>query len=153
MAEPARIVVGVGAIITRDDRILLIRRGHPPAEGAWSVPGGRVEIDETLPEALRREIREECCLEVVPGDVAIMLDRISRRPDNTVASHYLIVDFWVTVTGGEPRAATDASAIGWYTLDEIRRLPTTTNLGQYLEEALRRRDTGIPGCLVATDKG
>ena len=146
------IVVGVGAIITSGDRVLLIRRGHPPSEGAWSIPGGRVEIDETLPAAVRREIQEECCLDVTVGDVAIILDRITRGPDNAVASHYLIVDFWATTTANaQPRAATDASAVGWFTLDQMRELSTTPNLASYLEEAMRRRALGAPGCLVVHD--
>lgn len=149
--SPERIVVGVGAIITRGDRVLLARRGHPPAEGAWSIPGGRVEIGETLPAALRREIQEECCLEVTVGDVAILLDRISRRPDGTLASHYLIVDFWTTAASDHARAASDATAVGWFTLDEIRQLPTTTNLANYLDQALRRRAAGAPGCLIVNE--
>lgn len=148
---PSRIVVGVGAIITRGDRVLLARRGHPPAEGAWSIPGGRVEIGEILTEALRREIQEECCLDVTVGDVAILLDRITRQTDGTLVSHYLIIDFWATATSEDARASSDASAIGWFTLDEVRQLPTTTNLAGYLEEALRRRAAGTPGCLIVND--
>lgn len=148
---PSRIVVGVGAIITSGDRVLLARRGHPPAEGAWSIPGGRVELGETLPEALRREIQEECCLDVTVHDVAIVLDRITRRPDGALVSHYLIVDFWATAANERARASSDAAAVGWFTLDEIRRLPTTTNLASYLEEALRRRAAGTPGCLIVND--
>lgn len=148
-----KIVVGVGAILTDGERILLARRGHPPAAGAWSIPGGRVEPDETLPDAVRREILEECGVEVAVGDVAIILDRISRAPDGTVVSHYLIIDFWGTVLRGQPRAASDASAIGWFTLDEIRQLPTTTNLAGYLADALQRRARGTPGCLIVSDRG
>lgn len=137
--------------MTSGDRILLIRRGHPPSEGAWSVPGGRVELGETLPQALHREILEECCLDVTVGDVAIILDRITRAPDGLVGSHYLIVDFWATATNQQPRASSDASAVGWYTLDQIRQLPTTPNLASYLEDALRRRTSGAAGCLVVSD--
>lgn len=137
--------------MTRDDRILLIRRAHPPMEGAWSIPGGRVEPGETLPEALRREIQEECGLDIDVGDVAIMLDRITRAADGTVTSHYLIVDFWSVVRRGQPRASSDASDLGWFTLDQIRALSTTTNLATYLEEALRRRTQGVPGCMVVSD--
>jgi 8-oxo-dGTP diphosphatase len=145
------IVVGVGAIVTRGDRILLARRGHPPMQGAWSIPGGRVEIDETLPQALRREIQEECTLDVTVGDVAIILDRITRGPDGAVVSHYLIIDFWATATHDQARACSDASEVGWFTLEQIRQLPTTTNLAKYLEEALQRRAQGVPGCLVVSD--
>jgi ADP-ribose pyrophosphatase YjhB (NUDIX family) len=150
-----RIVVAVGAIVVDGEGILLIQRGHPPAEGRWSIPGGRVETGETLPQAVRREIQEECGLDVAVGDIAIVLDRISRDPIGRVQSHYLILDFWATpATGRAPpivRASSDAADAGWFTLDEARQLATTTNLVDYLEEALRRRAAGIPGCLVVGD--
>ena len=148
------IVVAVGAIVTDGERVLLIQRGHPPGQGLWSIPGGRVELGETLHAALRREIQEECGLDVDVGDVAIMLDRVTRDSDGSVRSHYLILDFWSTPVGSpipDVRASSDASDAGWYTLDQIRQLPTTNKLADYLEEALRRRAARIPGCLVVGD--
>src|SRR5262249_10573573 len=85
----ASITVAVGAIVTDGEHILLIRRGHNPGKGYWSIPGGRVETGETLPAAVRREIREECSLDVAVGDVAILLDRVTRGDDGAVLSHYL----------------------------------------------------------------
>ena len=150
-----RIVLAVGAIVADGDSILLIQRGHAPSAGRWSIPGGRVELGETLPEALRREIQEECGLDVTIGDVAIILDRITRDSDGSVRSHYLILDFWATPASGPSpsvvRASSDAADAGWFTLDQIRQLPTTPNLLDYLREAVRRRDAGIPGCLVVGD--
>ena len=145
------IVVGVGGIVTDGERILLARRGHAPSQGAWSIPGGRVELGESLPEAVRREIQEECCLDVGVGDVAIVLDRITRSPEGGVVSQYLIIDFWVTVVGGEAQAASDASEIGWFTIDEVRTLSTTPKLLYYLETVMKRRSTQTPGCLVVSD--
>ncbi len=149
----ARIILAVGAIVTDGERILLIQRGHSPAQGSWSVPGGRVEVGETLPDALRREIREECGLDIRVGDLAIVLDRISREPDGTIRSHYVILDFWATPADHAlaVQVSSDASAAGWFTLDEIKTLPTTTNLHHYLAEALRRRASGVGGCLVVGD--
>jgi 8-oxo-dGTP diphosphatase len=149
------IVLAVGAIVTDDERILLVQRGHPPSQGSWSIPGGRVELGETLPQALRREILEECGLEIAVGDPAIALTRITRNTDGSVRSHYVIFDFWATPASGPAptvlRASSDASDIGWFTLDQTRRLPTTSNLVEYLAEALRRRKERIPGCLVVGD--
>lgn len=144
------IVVAAGAIVTDGDRFLLIRRGHAPSAGSWSVPGGRVELGETLPLALQREIREECCLEIEVGDVAILLDRVSRQPDGSVGSHYLIIDFWATLLSGEPVAGTDAAEIGWFTLDQMRQLPTTNQLAEYIQEAARRH-AACQGPLVVAD--
>jgi ADP-ribose pyrophosphatase YjhB (NUDIX family) len=151
--EP-RIVLAVGAIVADGDRLLLIQRGHAPSAGLWSIPGGRVELGETLPQALRREIQEECGLDVMVGDVAIILDRISRDAAGNVRSHYLILDFWASPTGPLPstvHASSDAADAGWFTLDQIRDLPTTNKLHDYLCEAARRRAAGIPGCLVVGD--
>jgi len=145
------ITVAVGAIVTDGEHILLIRRGHNPGKGYWSIPGGRVETGETLPAAVRREIQEECCLDVAVGDVAILLDRVTRGEDGTVLSHYLIIDFWATASGRAVQAATDADDVGWFTLDQVRQLQTTTKLADYLDEALRRRREGVPGCLVVSD--
>jgi 8-oxo-dGTP diphosphatase len=145
------ITVAVGAIVTDGEHILLIRRGHNPGKGSWSIPGGRVEVGETLPAAVRREIREECCLDVAVGDVAILLDRVTRGEDGTILSHYLIIDFWATASGRAVQAATDADEVGWFTLGEVRQLQTTSKLADYLAEALRRRREGVPGCLVVSD--
>ena len=148
-----RITVAVGAIITDGEQILLIQRGHPPGEGQWTIPGGRVEVDETLPEAVRREILEECGILVEPGEPAIILDRIFRDSHGAVTGHYLIVDFWsrpVEATHPTVTASSDARSAGWFTLAEIRELATTPHLVAYLEEALQRRTTG-GGCLVVGD--
>jgi len=147
-----RITVAVGGIITDGEQILLIQRGHPPGEGQWTIPGGRVELDETLPEAVRREIREECGIAVEPDEPAIILDRIMRDSQGAVTTHYLIVDFWarpVDSTRPTVTASSDARSAGWFTMAEIRELATTPHLVAYLEEALRRRSTG--GCLVVGD--
>ncbi len=152
--EP-RIVVAVGAIVADGERILLIQRGHAPSKGLWSIPGGRVELGETLPQALRREIQEECGLDVAVGDLAIVLDRVTRDAAGNVRSHYLILDFWATPTSGHASpvvtASSDAADVGWFTLPEVRQLPTTNNLIDYLTEAVHRRNAGIPGCLVVGD--
>lgn len=144
------ITVAVGAIVVNGDRFLLVRRGHPPGQGLWSIPGGRVEFGETLPEALQREIFEECSMEIAVGGAAILLDRVTRAPDGSPRTHYLIIDFWATVLQGDPAAGTDAAAIGWFTLDEIRELTTTNQLAGYIDAALQRRTSG-EGPLVVSD--
>ncbi len=109
----------------RDDRVLLIRRGKEPLRGQWLVPGGTVELGESLEEALRRELREETGVEVVIGDVLLVFDRIDRAPDGTVRWHYVIVDFLCTWTAGEAVAGSDAEAVAWATQAELDgyRLP------------------------------
>lgn len=151
---PPRISVAIGAIVVDGDQILLVQRGHPPQTGRWTIPGGRVEVGESLAAAVRREMREECGIEVEAEAPAIMLDRIIRDADGALLAHYLIIDFWATPIG-DPHpvvtAASDALAAGWFTMEEIRALPTTTNLLDYLEEAFRRRQAGGE-CLVVHDE-
>lgn len=108
--EPRQPAVGVGAVVIVDERVVLIRRGKEPLRGRWAVPGGTVELGETLEEALIREIHEETGLEVAPREVLTVFDRIERR-DGRVLYHYVIVDYLCDYLGGEPRAGSDAEAI------------------------------------------
>ena len=142
---------GVGVIVLRGDEILIVRRGHPPALGLWSIPGGRVELGETLREAALRELAEECGtdLQVRLLGVGIVLDRIERDSDGRVRFHYVLLDFVAEHISGEPAAGTDAASARWATLAELRQLPTTANLTAYLEEILRRRANGtLEQCLA-----
>src|SRR5947209_5416458 len=96
---PASPLVGVGAVIVHQDRVLLIQRGTEPARGVWSIPGGLIEVGEMLHEAVVREVREETGLEVEPVELVELLDRIFRE-DNRIRYHYVIADYLCRVTGG-----------------------------------------------------
>ena len=108
--EPNQPSVGVGAVVIWDGRVLLIRRGKEPLRGRWLVPGGTVELGETLEQAVVREIREETGIEVVPREVLTVFDRIDRG-DGRVLYHYVIVDYRCDYLAGEPRAGSDAEEI------------------------------------------
>jgi len=97
----------VGGVAILDDRVVLIRRDKPPLEGRWSVPGGRVELGETLEQALVREMEEETGLQVEPEGLLAVFDRVARERGR-VQYHYVIVDYLCRVTGGSPRAGSDA---------------------------------------------
>lgn len=103
-------VVGVGAVVFVDDAVVLVRRKHPPLAGRWSLPGGRVERGETLPQALRRELREETGLRIRVGPIAAVVDRIHRDSRGHVTHHYVLVDYVCTARGA-PRAASDAADV------------------------------------------
>ena len=105
--------LAVGAAIWRDGRVLLARRGHQPNLGLWSLPGGLVELGETLREAIVREIQEECHIEIQPLDVVEVVDLIRRDEAGRVRTHYVVVDFCAVHRSGEPRAASDVSEVRW----------------------------------------
>ena len=109
---PSTPLVGVGAIVVRDSRVLLVRRGNEPLKGHWTLPGGMLEVGETLTAGVAREVREETGLDVEPIELIELLDRIHRE-GGRVRYHYVIADYLCRVTGGELRAASDAAAVRW----------------------------------------
>ncbi len=121
--------VCVGAVAVNEGRLLLVRRGHGPAAGKWSVPGGRVELGETLAEAVLRELREETGLEGVCDELVGWVERMS--PDH----HYVILDFGVTILEpDEVRAGSDAAEVAWVELGEVAQLRLVEGLAEFLHE-------------------
>ena len=102
---PERPVVGVGAVVLDGSRVLLIKRGHAPLKGQWSLPGGGVEIGETLEQAIAREVTEETGLTVDVGPMVEVLDRISRDDEGRVEHHFVLVDFICRPLGGVLKGA------------------------------------------------
>jgi mutator protein MutT len=128
-AYPDRPIVAVGAVILDAGRVLLVRRGQEPLKGEWSLPGGAVEVGETLEAALVREVREETSLDVVVGPVVEVLDSIRRDPSGRPQYHYVIVDYACRVRAGTPTAAvrgTDADDVQWVPVEELDRYRVTT---------------------------
>lgn len=109
---PQAPLVGVGAVIVHDSRVLLIRRGRDPMKGHWTLPGGVLEVGESLTQGVAREVREETGLEVEVLELVELLDRIHHE-DERVRFHYVIADYLCRVTGGELLAASDADAVRW----------------------------------------
>ncbi|MGH2718691.1 MAG: NUDIX hydrolase [Actinomycetota bacterium] len=122
----------VGAIAVQDGSLLLIRRGQPPSAGRWSVPGGRVEWGETLAQAVAREVEEETGLQVDVGDLAGVVER-RYLPE----FHYVILDYFVSVTGGALRPGGDVTDARWATFADLKEL----DLAEGLLDSLR--DFGV----------
>ena len=128
-AYPDRPIVAVGAVILDAGRVLLVRRGQEPLKGEWSLPGGAVEVGETLEAALVREVCEETSLDVVVGRVLEVLDSIWHDADGRAQYHYVIVDYACRVRAGTPTAAvrgTDADDVQWVPVGELDRYRVTT---------------------------
>jgi 8-oxo-dGTP diphosphatase len=128
------VAVAVGAVARRDGDLLLVRRGHGPASGRWSLPGGRVEFGEDLREAVVREVAEETGLEVVVERFAGWAERI--RADGDEPYHFVILDFLVAVLDptAEPVAASDAADARWVPIGELESMALTDGLVDFLAE-------------------
>jgi 8-oxo-dGTP diphosphatase len=127
-------LVGIGAIIVADDRVLLVKRAHPPIEGQWSIPGGVLEVGELLRDAAVREAREETGLIVETGELLGVYDRVLRGLENRVQYHYVLIDFLCRPVGGELRAASDAAEVRWFTRAELPAL----NLAEDTQDVIRK---------------
>ncbi|HEY2301001.1 MAG TPA: NUDIX hydrolase [Acidimicrobiales bacterium] len=125
----ARPEVCVGAVATDDGCLLLIRRGHGPAAGEWSIPGGRVNAGETLAEAVVRELVEETGVEAVCDSLLGWVERIGD------GYHYVIFDFLVTILSGDtPVAGDDAAEARWVPLDQVAELRLVEGLAEFLHD-------------------
>ncbi len=108
---PSRPFVGVGGVVFIDGRVVLVKRRHEPLAGQWSLPGGAIELGETLREGLRRELREELGIETRVGPLVELFDRITRDDDGQVRYHYVLADYLCYHLRGELRPGSDAEAV------------------------------------------
>jgi 8-oxo-dGTP diphosphatase len=136
---PSQPVVGVGAVILDGDRVLLVKRGHAPLKGEWSLPGGTVELGETLHVAVAREVLEGTGLEVTVGPLLEVFDRIDRAPDDRIAYHFVIVDFACRPSGGVLGPSSDAEDARWVRLDDLREYRITQKATTVIQKAVDRR--------------
>ena len=128
--------VGVGAIVLHEGRVLLVKRGHAPGLGLWSVPGGLVDLGETTVEAARREVEEESGLKVRIAGLVGILDRVTRDADDRVRYHWVLIDYLAFPESNDTiTAGSDAAEVRWVTIDEVERLPITEGLVDMIQRA------------------
>ncbi|MFW6055100.1 MAG: NUDIX hydrolase [Thermodesulfobacteriota bacterium] len=120
-AYPRAPVLAVGGLVIHKGRVLLVKRGQEPSLGRWSIPGGRVELGETIQEAVEREIREETSLAVKAGQLVYHFESIQRDESGGIRYHYLILDLWAGYVSGEPRPGGDAADAGWFRPEDLQR--------------------------------
>jgi len=133
---PFRPVVGVGAVVLDEGRVLLVRRRFEPLAGQWSLPGGVVELGETLEAAIRRELLEETGLAVEVGPVVEVFDRIIREGDGRIQYHYVLVDYLCTWVGGRPAAGSDVDAVELASLDDLSAYALTPKTIAVIDRAV-----------------
>ncbi len=131
---PDRPLIGVGAIIIDRGRALVVRRATEPLKGEWSIPGGVLELGETLRTGVAREAKEETGLDVLPLEVLDVYDRILADAEGKTRYHYVLIDYLCEVQGGEARAASDVSEVKWITRAELDTFP----IADSAEEVIRK---------------
>jgi len=133
---PERPIVGVGAVIFDGDCVLLVKRGREPLKGQWSLPGGAVDVGETLDQAIAREVKEETGLDVEAGPVVEVVDRIHRDASGRVEYHFVIVDYLCRLRGGALVPASDADAAAWVKVAEIEGYRVAEAAANVIRKAL-----------------
>jgi 8-oxo-dGTP diphosphatase len=130
---PEQPMVGVGAVVLRDGRLLMVKRSREPSKGKWSIPGGRLELGETLRQAARREVLEECGIEVEMEDVVSATETILRDEEGNIRYHFVLVDLNGKYISGEPKAQSDAAECRWVAPEKITGLDMPSTLREMLK--------------------
>jgi mutator protein MutT len=138
---PDQPIVGVGAVVFRDDEVLLVRRGQEPAFGEWSLPGGAVEVGETLEEALCRELREETGIEVEILGLSAVLERLFPDAEGKISYHYVLLDFLCLYASGEPWPNSDALELCFTSLTQLDKF----QLASQTREVINRAQSQLVG--------
>ncbi len=128
--------VGVGAIVLHEGRVLLVKRGRPPGVGKWSLPGGLVDLGESTADAARREVVEECGIDVRVEGVAGMVERIIRDDAGRVRYHYVLIDYLAYPESDAICAGTDAAEVRWVPAEHVHSLDVTEGLIDMIRRAM-----------------
>lgn len=129
--------VAVGAVVFRENRVLLVKRTQQPGKGFWAIPGGRLELGETLKEAAEREVREETGVIIRAGNPVYTFDLIEHDDQGRIRFHYVIVDLLADYLSGSPHPRSDACEARWIGPRELDKLPVTKTTRAFLKEKIK----------------
>ena len=135
---PKQPIIGVGAVIIKDGKILLEKRKNEPGKGKWSIPGGLVELGESVEQTVIREVKEETGLEVEKPEHIDVVDNVVRDENGEIKYHFIIIDYFVKLKGGTVKAASDAEELKWVALDEVEKYDLTKTFMEFFKRDYRR---------------
>jgi len=130
---PKQPIIGVGAVIIKDGKILLEKRKNDPGKGKWSIPGGLVELGESVEQTVIREVKEETGLDVKKPEHIDVVDNVVRDENGEVKYHFVIIDYFVKLKGGTLKAASDAEELKWITFDEVDKYDLTKTFREFFQ--------------------
>lgn len=128
--------VGVGAVVIKENRILLVKRKNPPHQGEWAIPGGKVKWGETLKQAAEREILEETGIHIKAHEAVNTFELIEHNDQQQVTWHYVIVDLMSTYVSGEPHASSDALEVRWFDKKDFTSEPVNSTTLHLLKQVI-----------------
>ncbi|MFQ5824276.1 MAG: NUDIX hydrolase [bacterium] len=131
---PSQPLLGVGAVIIKNGKILLVKRRFEPKANYWTLPGGLVELGEEVRQALIREIREECSIEIEPAKIIDVIDFIEYDAEARVKFHYILIDFEAVYKGGEITPSSDVLNVKWFTKNELNNIELPEITQKFLEK-------------------
>lgn len=141
---PNQPLVGVGAVIVHQGRVALIKRGHAPLLGEWSIPGGMLELGETVRQGAEREALEETSLQVRATELLGVFDRVVSDENKRTAYHFVLIDFLGEVVSGELKASGDAADARWFTPEEASTLPLPADTAEVIRVAFTKAGMDCP---------
>lgn len=134
---PERPAVGVGGVVISKGRVLLVRRGHAASEGEWSIPGGLLEVGETLVEGVRRELQEETGIRVKVFEVIDVFERISLDGEGKTQYHFVVLDYFCEAAEGEARPGSDVTEVEWVAEKDVDGFSLTAAVKQVIRKAFQ----------------
>ena len=132
---PERPVVAVGGVVVSDARVLLVRRAQPPLEGRWSIPGGILELGETIAQAIERELMEEAGVQVSPLELIEIYEKVLRLPNQPPQYHFVILDYLCELKDGNAQPGSDVTEVAWSAEEELDRFNLTTEAKRIVKRA------------------